>query len=203
MDLGLVSRVLAEDLDAPLEFGEFEPLVCASRDYPLERLHPFLADRLRSGTSLKTLVAGAALANARTFGGEDYIGFHTFMALAPALNMSAIMPAGSEALPVLKVLYRNTSRIHEFGGHGAEVLAIALPAGAPASHPDPGLLRSTIRNQKAKQAENLLASYISTGTPKANWTRCFRRYRTTRRSTEQCCLSGRGKCSKSWELSTP
>ncbi len=74
--------------------------------------------------------------------------------------MSAIMPAGSEALPVLKVLYRNTSRIHEFGGRGAEVLH-ALPAGTPASHPDPELLRSTIRNQKAKQAENLLASYIS------------------------------------------
>ncbi len=81
MDLGLVSRVLAEDLDAPLEFGEFEPLVCALQETPLERLQPFLADRLRSGTSLKTLVAGAALANARTFGGEDYIGFHTFMAL--------------------------------------------------------------------------------------------------------------------------
>ncbi|MFO0922727.1 MAG: hypothetical protein U0905_09600 [Pirellulales bacterium] len=36
----------------------------------------------KTGTILKTLVAAGALANARTFGGQDYIGFHTFMALA-------------------------------------------------------------------------------------------------------------------------
>ena len=43
---------------------------------------------MRSGTDLRDSVAAAALANARTFGGEDYVGFHTMMALAPAYHMA-------------------------------------------------------------------------------------------------------------------
>ena len=194
-------RVLAEDLDAPLEFGEFEPLVCALQETPLERLQPFLADKLRSGTSLKTLVAGAALANARTFGGEDYIGFHTFMALAPRSNMSAIMPAGSEALPVFKVLYRNTSRIHDFGGRDAEVLH-ALPPGTSGKSSGSGNV--AVHNSQSREPNRLRTCSHRTFSQlhKADWTRCFRRSRTTRRSTERSCPTGRGKCSKSWELST-
>ena len=42
----------------------------------------------------------AALANARTFGGEDYIGFHTMMAIAPAFHMAGELPAARRALPV-------------------------------------------------------------------------------------------------------
>ncbi len=159
VDLGLVSKVMAEEIDAPLEFGAMEPLVCLLQETPIDRLQPLLAAKLRDGTPLKTLVAGAALANARTFGGEDYIGFHTFMALAPALNMSTLMPAGSEALPVFKVLYRNTSRIHDFGGRKAEVLH-ALPPAPSASQPDPEILRSAVYAHETRQAENLLASYV-------------------------------------------
>ena len=51
-------------------------------------------------------MAAAALANARTFGGEDYVGFHTMMALAPAFHMAPRAargppgPAGAQgALP--------------------------------------------------------------------------------------------------------
>ncbi len=72
--------------------------------------------RMNDGTDLKTLTAAAALANARTFGGQDYIGFHTFMALAPAYEMARELPKEQAALPVLKVLYRNTNRIQAKGG---------------------------------------------------------------------------------------
>src|SRR4029077_6931261 len=95
---------------------------------PVNRLLPALADQLHSGADLRQLTAAAALANARTFGGEDYVGFHTMMALAPALHMSQELPAEIQALPVFKVLYRNTKRIQEQGGRKSEVLRAIKPA---------------------------------------------------------------------------
>ena len=65
-----------------LSFGSLEPLVCLMQDTPASQLLPVLVKHLQSGVDLKRLVAAAALANARTFGGEDYVGFHTMMALA-------------------------------------------------------------------------------------------------------------------------
>ena len=71
---------------------------------------------------MRDVVAAAAFANARTFGGEDYVGFHTMMAIAPAYHMSMELPEAKKALPLLKILYRNASRIQEFGGVRREVL---------------------------------------------------------------------------------
>src|SRR5256886_15638527 len=87
-----------------------------------------LAAKLKSGTDLRRLTAAGALANARTFGGEDYVGFHTMMALAPALHMAQELPAELQPLPVFKVLYRNTNRIQERGGRKEEVLHPVKPA---------------------------------------------------------------------------
>jgi hypothetical protein len=114
LDMGL-ARGLAADAVAParLNFGELEPLVALLQETPPEKLLPLAVERLKAGTELKTLTCAAALANARAFGGQDYTGYHTFMALVPALCMSREMPAGREALPVLKVLYRNSARIEE------------------------------------------------------------------------------------------
>ena len=39
------------------------------------------------------------LANARTFGGEDYVGFHTEMALGPAYRMALETSGPRRALP--------------------------------------------------------------------------------------------------------
>jgi hypothetical protein len=83
---------------------------------------PLLVDRLRTGTPLRQLVAAGALANARTFGGEDYIGFHAFMALAPSYAMSRELPEERRALPVLKVLYRSSAQLQAKGGRKSEVL---------------------------------------------------------------------------------
>src|SRR5688500_10084612 len=113
---------LANEAPRALSFGALEPLVCLMQETPADRLLPALAAELRAGTDLRKLTAAAALANARTFGGEDYVGFHTLMALSPAYHMAQELPVESQALPVFKVLYRNTSRIQEKGGRKSEVL---------------------------------------------------------------------------------
>ena len=159
-DLGLAPKSFAEELDSPLQFGDLEPLVCALQETPVEQLQASLVKKLQAGLPLKTLVAAAALANARTFGGEDYIGFHTFMALGPALKMSALMPAGSEALPVLKVLYRNSSRIQEFGGRESEVLH-GLSASSSVNELNPATLHDAIKAKDANHAEQILSAFVS------------------------------------------
>src|SRR5262249_39379917 len=65
-----------------LTFGDLEPLVALLQETGPDKLLPLLVERLRGGADLGRLVAAAALANARTFGGEDYVGFHTLMALS-------------------------------------------------------------------------------------------------------------------------
>ncbi len=158
IDMRFVSAAWIDALDSTLLFGSLEPLVCEMQETPINRLQSALVDKIKSGTSLKTLIAAGALANARTFGGEDYIGFHTFMALAPALRIAARMPAGLEPLPVLKVLYRNTSRIQNFGGRGAEVLAdVPIPSDTKSS--DDALQRA-IQARDPKHAERILANLV-------------------------------------------
>src|SRR5664279_3469714 len=87
LDLGLASAEAGEEL-TPLTFGAMEPLVAMMRETSPDRIIAESVAKLKAGVELKTLVAAAALANAKTFGGEDYIGFHTMMALAPAFYMS-------------------------------------------------------------------------------------------------------------------
>ena len=137
-DLGLeVENVTyaADEEPRRLNFGQLEPLVQLMQDTEPDALTKILADKIRQGTELKTLAAAGALANARTFGGQDYIGFHTFMALSPAYQMAMKLPAEQQALPVLKVLHRNSSRIQSLGGRAHEVL-LAAEAEAVPPHAD-------------------------------------------------------------------
>src|SRR5262249_33542243 len=131
-DLGLARANADEAGTNRLNFGAMEPVVALMQETPLNRLLPTLVEKHQAGADLRTLTAAAALANARTFGGHDYIGFHTLMALVPAYQMAQRLSADRRALPVLKVLYRNTGRIHDFGGVKQEVLhpveADELPA---------------------------------------------------------------------------
>lgn len=152
-DLGLAPAEAAGP--DQLTFGSLEPLVSLMQETPADRLLPMLVTRLQAGTSLKELVSAAALANARSFGGEDYIGFHTMMALAPAYRMAQELPANRQALPVLKVLYRNADRIQAVGGPKARVLSHVSPGSSP---PSPDTLREAIRRKDPLGAEALLAS---------------------------------------------
>jgi hypothetical protein len=126
------------------------------QETPPDKLLPALVEQLKVGTHLRQLVAAAALANARTFGGEDYVGFHTMMALSPARHMAAEMPEELQALPVLKVLYRNTSRIQAVGGRRKEVLRPVTPqAGGRA---DGEALRELVRKKDTQGAEQMFAA---------------------------------------------
>jgi hypothetical protein len=154
VDLGLASARAGDEV-APLPFGAIEPLVAMMRETSAERIIPECVAKLKAGVELKTLVAAAALANARTFGGEDYIGFHTMMALAPAFHMSAEMPKGRAALPVLKVLRRNTGRIQE-AGRPAEILHAVKPVDG--TRPTGEALRAAVRAKDLGLAEATFAA---------------------------------------------
>lgn len=159
-NLGL-STALAEGSPKALEFGRLEPLVQLMQENSAERMLPLVVDRLTRGTDLRDVVAAAALANARTFGGEDYIGFHAFMALAPAYEMSKETPSKSRLLPILKVLYRSTNQIQSKGGRSHEVLHPLETSPAQESKTGPFTLRDTMRKQDLDQAENILAGMVS------------------------------------------
>ncbi len=152
-DMGLGDARAAEDTPA-LSFGKLEPLVAEMQQTPADRIVPAMIARLKDGADLKTLTAAAALANARTFGGQDYVGFHTFMALAPAYEMGQELPRDQAALPVLKVIHRNTNRIQERGGRKAEVLRAVKPAEKAG---DREAIRAATRDADVDRAERVLA----------------------------------------------
>lgn len=173
-ELDLAPAALSRKAEGPepgsLTFGAMEPLVAFMQETPLTDLQPTMAAKLKSGTALRDLLAAGALANARSFGGEDYIGFHTLMALSPALRMADLMPSGQAALPVFKVLHRNTGRIQDHGGRKAEVLTGSLCPGSSsaaagttsAGNPaDATRLHDAVRAKDTSAAENLLAAMIA------------------------------------------
>src|SRR5688572_7336683 len=156
-ELGL-TPALAEDAPDTLDFGPLESLVRLMQETPANKLLPALADKLKSGTELSRLVAAAALANARTFGGEDYVGYHTMMALSPALHMARELPAALQPLPVFKVIYRNTNRIQERGGRKEEILHAVKPAALPGGRAGGDLLREAVRRKNCDEAERTFAA---------------------------------------------
>lgn len=163
-DLGISTAWAGEGQDR-LTFGDLEPLVSLLQETPPDKLQPILVERLRAGNvDLPRLTAAGLLANARTFGGQDYIGFHTFMALPPALEMSRELPEHLRPLPILKVLYRNSARIQDFGGRDNEVLhrIAAEPVTPPGSAGE--WLRESVRRVEWEQAERDFAG-LALGPP--------------------------------------
>jgi sulfur carrier protein ThiS len=80
------------------------------------------------------------------------------LALGPALKMSALMPKGSEALPVFKVQYRNSNRIQEYGGGESETLH-ALLASASVNEPTAASLYDAIAAKDPNHAEQILSEF--------------------------------------------
>jgi len=157
-ELGLAHAAAAEAEAEALHFGSLEPLVALMQETPANKLLPKLMEKLRTGTDLKRLVAAAAFANARTFGGEDYIGFHTMMALSPAFHMAQELPSEKQPLPVFKVLYRNTNRIQEHGGRKGEVLHDVKPGALPEERSGGDILRETVRSKNVDASERIFAA---------------------------------------------
>src|SRR5580765_8296790 len=156
-ELGLASAFAADAPDT-LDFGSLEPLVRFMQETPADKLMSGLAAKLKSGTDLRRLTAAGALANARTFGGEDYVGFHTMMALAPSLHMSRELPEAQQPLPVFKVLYRNTNRIQERGGRKDEVLHPVKPAPLAEGRAGAESVRDAVHRKAVDEAERLFAT---------------------------------------------
>ena len=157
-DLGLSSAFAEEGSDS-LSFGEYDALVDLLQSTPPERLQPILVEKLKGGEAdLRKLIAAVALANAETFGGEDYVGFHTAMAMLPALQMARALPSERRPLPVLKVLYRNTQQIQELGGASKKTL-LAMHAAEHSPEGDLGLrIRDACRKADADTGEDLFAT---------------------------------------------
>ena len=156
-DLGL-GAVPVDDAPERLEFGQLESLVSFMQETSIDHLQRAVVEKLAAGTSLQTLVAAAALANVRTFGGQDYDGYHTFMALSPALAMARQLPGSSAALPVLKVLYRNTHRIQAQGGSQREKLHPVTAEPSPTAAQAGPWLQAATRSGDMDRAERCFAT---------------------------------------------
>jgi hypothetical protein len=157
-ELGLSPAWAKEDLKARVTFGELEPLVDLMQQTAPEKLLPQLVEKLKAGADLKTLTAAAALANARAFGGNDYTGYHTFMALGPAYQMSLESPAEKRALPVLKVIFRNASRIQATGHATTDTLQTVIADPKLTATPDSQQLCDAIHRVSYPDAESVFAA---------------------------------------------
>jgi hypothetical protein len=162
-DLGL-GTAFAKDTPDKLDFGKREPLAAFLQDTPTDKLMSELAKKLKDGTDLKTLVAAGALSNAREFGGQHYEGYHTFMALSPAYEMSKELPESARALPVMKVLYRNATHIQAKGGRKNEVLHPVEGKPLPEGQPVGEAIRDACRKNERAAAEAMFAT-VAKGSP--------------------------------------
>jgi hypothetical protein len=163
-DLG-VRTAFAADGDDSLAFGPYDALVDLLQSTPPDQLQPLLIEKLQCGeTNEKQLTAAAALANAETFGGEDYVGFHTAMAMLPALNMIELLPSERRPLPILKVLYRNSQQIQQFGGPSKKILRqLHAAEEATVEHADADAvdiaIRDACRNAEVDRGEQLFSRF--------------------------------------------
>jgi hypothetical protein len=157
-DLGFSTAFAAEGGD-DLSFGEYDALVDLLQNTPAEKLQQVLVGKLKNGeTDLRKLIAAGALANAETFGGQDYVGFHTAMAMLPALHMTDLLPTERRALPVLKVLYRNTQQCQQHGGASVKTL-MAIHAAEHAAEGDLGIqIRDAARRGDMEGGEKLFST---------------------------------------------
>src|SRR5262245_6859508 len=137
-DLGFSTAFADRGPDA-LKLGAHEALVELIRSTPPDQLQPILIAKLKAGeVDNKKLIQAAALANAEAFGGTDYVGYHTAMAMLPALGISSQLPAERSSLPVLKVIYRNSAQCQSHGGASKATL-VALHAAEHSAEGDMGL----------------------------------------------------------------
>jgi hypothetical protein len=157
-DLGFSTAFAAEE-SRELSFGRYDALVDLLQQTPPQELQGVLVSLLRRGeTDPRQLIAAGALANAETFGGQDYVGFHTAMALLPALDMASLLPADRRPLPILKVLYRNAQQIQEVGGASHKTLQ-ELHEAEHAPPADVGLaIRDAARRTDMHAAEQLFGT---------------------------------------------
>ena len=103
---------------------------------------------------------------ARSFGGQDYTGYHTLMALLPAWQLSQELPTEQQALPVLKVLYRNTARIQQTGQTGnKETLRPVQSSEIPQAAARGPMLQTLMRKADMAGTEAAFAGMLTSSNP--------------------------------------
>jgi hypothetical protein len=163
-DLGFGTAWAAEESDR-LTFGDLDPLVTFLQETPPDKLIAKAVEKIKGGTTLKQLISAAALTNARAFGGEDYVGFHTLMALVPAYQMSEQEPdAAKKPLAVLKVLHRNAARLKDFGNK-KETLKVVKARKLASDTPGGEQIRGVARKGDMDGAEAVFAAVYNQGRP--------------------------------------
>ncbi len=159
MELGVASEASLSPSDSN-RYGTLSPWVARMQELEPDKLQVKMVEELGKGSvGLKELIAAAALANAETFGGQDYVGYHAEMALIPALQISDELPEKLKPLPVLKVLYRNSSRIQQFGPKKKTLTPIEGDSNQAVSVDRFGPeLRHLVRQADMDKAEQLFAT---------------------------------------------
>jgi hypothetical protein len=161
-ELGLGSEARGADDSKPS--GELDRLSRLLQETTPEKLLGVFKDQLDRGTTLRSLIAGAALANARAFAGQDYDGYHTFMALSPAFALANELPANERMLPIFKVLYRNASLITGASRCHEDHLGEETPATLKTDRSAAEQLLAVSRERKVKEADRI-AIAMSKGKP--------------------------------------
>jgi hypothetical protein len=158
-DLGF-STAFADQGPEALAFGKYDSLIDLMQSTPPDKLQALLVEKLNCGeANLKDLTAAAALANAETFGGEDYVGFHTAMAMLPALGMTEALPVERRPLPILKVIWRNSQQIQQYGGADKKTLR-ERHAAEEATIENAGIaIRDACRNADVEAGEKLFSAF--------------------------------------------
>jgi hypothetical protein len=161
-----ISPALADQGGDELTFGKLEPMVSLMQETPSDQLQRLLIKRLKTGdVNLRDVTAAAGLANARSFGGDDYVGFHALMAMVPAYEMSRELSGRRQPLPVLKVVYRSAEQIQKQGGRKNEVLSPVAPAKIPKDKQAGIVLRDAVRERDVRRAERIFAASFHDGSP--------------------------------------
>src|SRR5262245_59100769 len=133
VEMGLANRAAGDEVARTPQ--SLERLVGLLQETPPEKLVAALLGQLRNGVSLRDLVAAGAVSNARAFGGHDYDGYHTFMAMAPSFAMAQELPEKERALPIIKVLHRNARTMRSGPSKPDDRLGKAEPAEVKADQP--------------------------------------------------------------------
>ncbi len=162
-DMGLASRASAADEPARKAAHEgLERLVALLQETPVPKLVPTLVEQIGKGVTLHELVAAGALCNARVFGGHDYDGYHTFMAMAPSFAMSQELAEKERALPIIKVLHRNARTMNSGPGKHPNRLAPVEPAELKGDQPVGKLLLEASRAHRIEEGDRLFMAASKT-----------------------------------------
>jgi hypothetical protein len=160
-EMGLASRALGAEPTAKTPEG-LDRLVGLLQETPANKLVPMLVGQLEKGVSLRQLVAAGAVANARAFGGHDYDGYHTFMAMAPAFSMAQELPAKEQAIPIIKVLHRNSRTMQSGPKRPADRLHDVEAAELKGDKPVAKLMLEAARAHRIEEGDRLFMAAAKT-----------------------------------------